>query len=297
MRTVLITGASGGIGSATTRRLDGLGWRVFAGVRGNQAAERLGMGANAVIPVELDICDARSIAHARAEVARHLEGKGLDALVNNAGLSVQGPVEMVPAKALRHQFDVNVIGHVEVTQAFLPMLRLAQGRVINVGGAAGRLALPMQGGLSASKAALDSLTDALRMELKFQGVLVCYIEPGALKTQFFQKAAASASRDRDQGSDETRQIYARAIKASTRALASSRTGPVEDGVNAIVKALTVKRPAARYLVGRDARLGLLLLRHFPHRLRDRVLMSNLRLTPETFGLAGAGPAKAREPEA
>jgi len=146
----------------------------------------------------------------------------------------------------------------------------------------------MYGALSASKAALDSLTDALRMELKYQGVQVSYIEPGGLQTDFFQKAARAARRDGYAGSAEKQRIYAKAIDASGRALAASKASPVEDAVVAIIKALTAKRPAPRYLVGWDARLGLRLLRHFPTGLRDRLLMSQR----EAFEMANAGPAHA-----
>jgi NAD(P)-dependent dehydrogenase (short-subunit alcohol dehydrogenase family) len=282
-KTVLITGASGDIGRALVRRLDELGgWRVLAAVRSLDAGEELARGSTAVVPVKLDICDDASVAAARDDVAGRLDGRGLDALVNNAGVSADGPLELVSIEALRRQFDVNVIGQVAVTQAFLPELRRARGRVINMGGAAGRLTVPMYGGLSASKAALDSLTNALRMELKYQGVRVSYVEPGALGTDFFQRSAEVARRDGQTGSPESQRIYEKAIEASAKAIAGSRTSPVDAAVGAIVKALSARRPAARYIVGIDARLGLMFLPRFPAGVRDRVLMANLKLGRKTF---------------
>lgn len=294
-KSVLITGASGGIGSAAVRSMETRGWRVFAGVRTLEAGEQLARSHPGVIPVELDVCEEDSVAMAREEVGRQLAGRGLDGLVNNAGCSVDGPVELLTLTALRQQLEVNVIGQITVTQAFLPMLRLAQGRIVNMGGAAGRMTLPMYGALSASKGALDSLTDALRMELKHQGVLVSYIEPGAVETRFFRTSAEAALRDGQAGTPEIQQIYAKAIEASARALADSRTSPVDHVVRAIVKALTSRRPAARYIVGTEAKVGLRVLLRLPVGVRDRVLMSSLGLARKAFDSdAGAESGRVRK---
>jgi len=142
-KTVLITGASGGIGSATVRRLDELGWRVFAGSRSPDAGAQVTDAVPGAIPIPLDVCDERSVAQARDAITGHVDGAGLDGLVNNAGASVDGPIELLPLVALRQQLELNVIGQIAVTQAFLPLIRQAQGRIVNIGGAAGRLALPM----------------------------------------------------------------------------------------------------------------------------------------------------------
>jgi NAD(P)-dependent dehydrogenase (short-subunit alcohol dehydrogenase family) len=282
-KSVLVTGASGGIGSAVVRELDDRGWHVFAGVRSVRAGEALARGRKSVVPVQLDICDEASVAAAAQELARRLGGAGLFGLVNNAGLSVDGPLELIPIRALREQFEVNVVGQIAVTQALLPLLRLARGRVVNVGGAAGRMTLPMFGALSASKAALDSLSNALRMELKHLGVDVSYVEPGGLQTRFFEKSAEAAVRNGFAGTPETQQIYAKAIEASKKALAASKAEPVDAAVRAVVTALTARRPAARYVVGHQAKMGLLVLPKMPARVRDRVLMAGLGLGPEVFG--------------
>jgi NAD(P)-dependent dehydrogenase (short-subunit alcohol dehydrogenase family) len=271
MKTVLVTGASGGLGTAIVDRLVGSGWQVFAGQR-NVAEARIG-GAR---PLELDISDEPSIGRVHHELRELLGGAGLDALVNNAGMSVDGPLELVSLQALREQFEVNLFGHIAVTQALLPLLREAHGRVINIGGAAGRMPLPFYGALSASKAALDAASDALRMELKYQGVHVAYVEPGALETPFFDTSAKAAE---ERGTDA---VYEAAVETARGKLAASRATPVEAAVRAVERALTSPRPRGRYRVGPEARFALPLLRKLPLRARDRLVMSSLGLGPGAF---------------
>jgi NAD(P)-dependent dehydrogenase (short-subunit alcohol dehydrogenase family) len=280
-KSVLITGASGGIGSVTARRLDELGWRVFAGVRQREAGKSLARGGKAIRAVELEITDEGSVAAAKHEIEQTLGGSGLDALVNNAGIIVQGPTELVPLDAWRRQFEVNVIGQIAVTQAFLPALRTAQGRVVNIGAASGLVTVPMFGPISASKTALESLTDALRMELKHQGVAVSIIDPGAMETEIFAKAAAAGAEDGFAGTPEAQRVYAGAIESFEHAVSGQKFGAPDTVAKVIVKALTDRRPAPRYVAGRDAR-QVAMLRHLPTRLRDRLLMSTLGLKREVF---------------
>jgi NAD(P)-dependent dehydrogenase (short-subunit alcohol dehydrogenase family) len=261
---------------------------VFAGVRSLDAGGALAAGRRRVTPVRLDICDEDSIALAADQVTTALAGRGLDGLVNNAGLVVLGPLELVPPQALRRQFEVNVLGQIAVTRAFLPLLRTAGGRVVNVTGAAGRVTVPMLGPISASKAALESLTDALRMELQHQGVKVSAVAPGLLRTELHQKAHEARERDGYAGDTETWRIYARAIEASDAVLMGAREAPVAIAVDAIVRALTARHPATRYVVGRDGR-QLVALRYLPDRLRDRVLMWNRRLGRKLFAAAAERP--------
>jgi len=280
-KSVVVTGASGGLGSATVARLSELGWQVFAGVRAAQAGARLAQGRANVTPLQLDICDEDSVVEARDRVAGQLEGRGLDGLVNNAGLVVQGPIELLPRHALKRQFDVNVIGQIAVTQAFLPLLRAGRGRVVNVSGAAGRVAVPMLGAISASKAALESLSDALRMELKHQGVQVSVVAPGLLRTRLHEKSTEAAHRDGYAGSPESQRIYEVAIRHLENSLRNAKEAPVDIAVTTIIRALTSRRPAARYVVGRDAK-QLLLLKSLPDPMRDRLLLWNRGLTRELF---------------
>ena len=279
-KTVLVTGATGGVGRVLVSRLDELGWRVFASARSLEAGEQLVRDARAITPIRLDVCDQDSIAEAREEVARELGGQALGGLVNNAGIVVLGPVELIPLQALRRQLEVNVLGPIAVTQAFLPLLRAGGGRVVNVSGASGQISVPMLSG-SGSKAALEAFSDALRMELKHQGVAVSVVVPGDMETDLFRKANDARRRDGYAGSPETQRIYARAIEAADRAVAGSKRASVDGTVASVVKALTARRPAARYFVGRDARAARV-LRNLPTGLRDRLLLRNRGLKPGLF---------------
>jgi NAD(P)-dependent dehydrogenase (short-subunit alcohol dehydrogenase family) len=284
-KNVVITGANGGVGSALTKRLGEMGWHVFAAVRSESAIEALEPGEH-VTPVRLDVTDADSIRAAAQVVSERAGRDGLAGLVNNAGTIVQGPLELVPVHALRRQFEVNVIGQLAVTQAYLPLLRRAGGTIVNMGAATGRVTVPMLGPISASKTALESLTDALRMELKHQGVAVTIIEPGAMETAIFDKSAADGAADGYAGTLETQRLYAKALQAAGEMMANQKTSPVDGVVDTIVKALTSDRPEARYVVGRDAG-QLVMLRRFPQGLRDRLLMNTVGLKPEAFELNGA----------
>lgn len=279
-KSVLVTGATGGVGRALVSRLDELGWCVFAGVRSLEAGEQLARDARAVTPIRLDVCDQDSIAAAQEQVAREIGGQGLGGLVNNAAIVVLGPLELIPLHALRRQLEVNVLGPIAVTQAFMPLLRAGSGRVVNVSGGTGQVSVPMLSG-SGSKAALEALSDALRMELKHQGVPVSVIVPGDMQTDLFQKAYEARQRDGYAGSAETQQIYARAIEAADMTTAGSKKAPVDGVVATVVKALTARRPSARYFVGRDARAAMV-LRHLPTGLRDRIMLRYRGLEPALF---------------
>jgi NAD(P)-dependent dehydrogenase (short-subunit alcohol dehydrogenase family) len=283
---VLITGASGGVGTALTQALDDAGWRVFAGVRSPEAAAAVEAVGGDVTAVQLEITDEESIRRAAANVAGQVGERGLTGLVNNAGTIVQGPLELVPIHALRRQFEVNVIGQMAVTQAFLPLLREGEGTLVNMGAATGRVTVPMLGAISASKTALESLTDALRMELKHQGVGVTIVEPGAMETAIFDKAAASGAADGYAGSEATRRLYAQALETVAEVTANQRTSPVDGVVKTVVRALSSGNPDPRYVVGRDAG-QLVMLRRFPQGLRDRLLMNTMGLRREAFQTNGA----------
>jgi NAD(P)-dependent dehydrogenase (short-subunit alcohol dehydrogenase family) len=280
----LITGASGGIGRALVPALAAAGWTVFAGVRERTAGAALERSGAGVTAVELDITDERSVGEAARTVAAKLGGEGLGGLVNNAGIIVQGPLELVPLHALRRSFEVNVIGQMAVTQAFLPFLRRSGGTIVNISAPTGRVTIPMLGPLSASKTALESLSDALRMELRHQGVNVAVIEPGGLQTPIFEKAASAAAADGFAGDPETQRYYGDALAAMDKALERSTAAgkPVDGVVKAIVKTLEASSPAARRAVGSDAR-AVMVLRRLPEGVRDRVLMRTFGLGSSVFG--------------
>src|SRR5262245_27461228 len=166
MKTILVSGASKGIGEACALQLAGQGHLVFAGVRKQQDADRLqSRGGERIVPLTLDVTSETDIRAAAVEMENRLEGRGLAGVVNNAGIAIACPLEFLPIAELRRQLEVNVVGQLAVTQAMLPLLRRATGRIVNIGSIAGRSALPMTGAYSASKYALEALTDSLRVEL------------------------------------------------------------------------------------------------------------------------------------
>lgn len=280
MPSALITGASTGIGRATALRLAAAGWRVFAGVRDPEAGERLRgeAGDGGVIPLTLDVTDAEQIERARVRVAQETgegggaqEGAGLDALVNNAGIGVGGPLELLSPEDLRRQFEVNVFGQVAVTRALLPSLRAARGRIVLLSSIGGLVSVPFNGPYAASKHAIEALGDALRGELHSSGIHVCLVEPGSVKTPIWGKARETASALAVP--PELQREYGRVPGAFAKVLADSeRRGVSPEHVAATIeRALTARRPRARYLVGRDARGMLLAHALLPTRVFDRVL--------------------------
>jgi NAD(P)-dependent dehydrogenase (short-subunit alcohol dehydrogenase family) len=266
--TVLVTGASSGIGEATALHLAELGFEPVAAVRKDEDAERLGVSG--LRTVKLDVTDAQSIAAAREE----LGGGPLAGLVNNAGIAVAAPIEFLPLDQLRHQLEINLIGQVAVTQAFLPALRAGRGRIVNVSSIGGRMALPLVGAYNASKFGLEGISDALRRELRDQGVDVIVIEPGGVKTPIWRKGDELASELTGDMPPEAERLYGRLIEALRRQTAkiSQETGiEPREVAEAIGRALTASRPRARYLVGRDAKARAVAARVLPDRLIDRAV--------------------------
>ena len=263
-RTVVVTGSSSGIGLASARRLAGAGWRVYGGVRSREDADAL--SELGVTPLELDVTDAEQVAAAAAAV-----GPSLDGLVANAGIAVAAPLELVPLDELRRQLEVNVVGQVAIVQALLPALRSAQGRLVLMGSVGGRSALPFLGPYAASKHALEAVADSLRLELRPWGVAVAIVEPASIRTGIWEKGAARAEELTRSLAPESASLYAGPVERF-RAVALAR-GPGEDPdrvARVVEQALTVRRPKARYLVGRDAHLRAWLER-LPTPLRDRLL--------------------------
>ena len=266
--TVLVTGASTGIGEASVLHLRELGFDPVAGVRRDEDAARLeGQG---VRTVRLDVTDRAQITAAREAVG----GGALAGLVNNAGVAVAAPLEFLPLDQLRRQLEVNVIGQVAVTQAFLPALRLAGGRIVNVSSIGGRVALPLLSPYSASKFALEGVSDSLRRELRPHGVDVIVIEPGGIKTPIWKKGNELASEMMARMPPEAERLYGHLIeplrRESTR-IAEERGLPPEAVAEVIGSALTARRPRTRYLVGRDAKSRALVARVLPDRALDALI--------------------------
>jgi NAD(P)-dependent dehydrogenase (short-subunit alcohol dehydrogenase family) len=258
----LVTGASTGIGRACATHLASLGFEVLAGVRRPEDAPP-GLEALA-----LDVTSAADVAAAAERV-----GERLDALVNNAGIAVNGPIETLPVDDWRRQFEVNVIGQVAVTRALLPALLNARGRVVNISSISGRNALPLVGPYAASKFALEAINDTLRREVGPQGVKVACVEPGIIATPVWAKSRATGESVVDAMPAETRRRYETLISAM-RAFAErgEREGlPPEAVAEVVGHAVTARRPRTRYVVGREARVRVALGRLLPDRAMDALI--------------------------
>ncbi|HEV7584684.1 MAG TPA: SDR family NAD(P)-dependent oxidoreductase [Solirubrobacteraceae bacterium] len=279
MAVALITGASTGIGRATALRLGRAGWTVLAGVReiaaGEQLAQEPGTDGR-VIPVALEVTDSDQVAQAAERVRQLAAGStstpgGLDALVNNAGIGVGGPLELVAPEDMRRQFEVNVLAQVAVTQAMLPALRRTRGRIIFVSSIGGRVATPFVAPYAASKHAVEALADGLRIELATSHVQVALVEPGSVATPIWEKGRAEA--ERVTIPDDLQAEYGHVPAAMDKILEeTARRGIPPDAVaETIERALSAPRMRARYLVGRDAKAMLMLKRALPDHVFDRVL--------------------------
>ncbi len=274
----LITGASTGIGRATALRLAASGWTVLAGVRDPAAGERLMADAGSsgrVVALALEVTDAAQVQAAAAAVEEQAardgapSRSGLDALVNNAGMGVGGPLELVSQEDLRRQFDVNVLAQVAVTQALLPALRRAGGRIVFVSSIGGRVAMPFTAPYAASKHAIEAFGDSLRVELRTSGVRVALVEPGSVATPIWDKSRAEA--ERVVVPPELQEVYGHVAAAMDKVLedTAKRGIPPERVAETIERALTAPRMRARYVVGTDAKAMLLIRRLLPDLVWDR----------------------------
>ena len=272
--TVVVTGASTGIGAACALDCVSRGMTVFAGVRDPRAGEALvAKAGSSLVPILLDVTDEPSIARSVELVQQVVGEAGLGGLVNNAGIVVGSPLEVIPLSQLRTQLEVNVIGQIAVTQAFLPLLRLGQGRIVNMGSIAGRGTIPLLGPYSASKYALEALTDALRMELQPWGIHVSIIEPGAIATPIWEKSGKSAEELEALASKEAKALYGDAVSRVREAVAKSAERAISPDavVRAVHHALTAACPKTRYLVGNDAKLRAWMVKWLPDRMQDFLL--------------------------
>jgi short-subunit dehydrogenase len=272
---VIVTGASTGIGAATARELARRGFHVLAGVRRDRAAEEIrGRG---VEPLILDITKPDHIRALATRVNDDPQRRQLRAVVNNAGMGVNVPIETFAIAEWRKLFEVNLFGHVAVTQAVLPALIRSKGRVVNISSVGGRVAMATYGPYAATKFALEAVSDSLRRELAATGVQVAVVEPGAVSTEMPGRAIAGANDLAAAMTPEQLQRYGglvRAINAQTAAHTASCL-PAEAVATVIAKAVTARRPRTRYTVGREAAL-IRFTRFLPDRALDRALAAALR---------------------
>lgn len=281
-KSVLITGSSSGIGEASALLMARDGFRVFAGVRKPEDGERLRQKAGRnITSVILDVTDAASIAAARAQVQDQI-GPGLDGLVNVAGIGVTGPMEYASAEEMHRVFEINVFGQIAVIQAFLPMIREARGRIVNISSVGAHIAIPFGGLLSASKSAFGSLSDALRLELRPFGIRVCVIEPGAIATPAVEKTLGDVEGVIARLPPEASSRYGQMLRSfNKRAYAREKKGsPPTVVAKAIHHALTARVPKIRYVVGKDALPLTILPRLLSDTLLDALRARIFSLPPE-----------------
>ena len=273
---VVVSGASTGIGEATAHALAALGYHVLAGVRTDLAADAI--RADGVEPVMLDITRPTHIAALLERIAGDPEARPLRALINNAGIEINAPVEVLPLDLWREQFEVNLFGHIAVIQALLPHLRESRGRIVNISSVGGAAALPIYGAYAATKFAFEAASDALRREVTAQGVQVVVIQPGGVKTVMADRSGAiSLDLARKMNPEHTR-LYGELIESAVasqtafleRALPAARAGAK------VAKIATAAHPRTRYTLGLDAAFVIPLARLLPGRLMDRVLAPTRR---------------------
>lgn len=268
-RTVLVTGASSGIGQATALRLAGAGWRVYAGVR------RPGSGPSApgITEVILDVTDPESVSAAAAGLP------GLDALVNNAGFGQAFPVEHVSLHDLRALFEVNVFGVVAVTQAFLPLLRRSRGRIVNISSIGAVITPPFAGALAATKRAVESLSEALRMELRPAGIHVVCVRPASIHTPAADALAADPEALVAKLPPEGREHYGDLLRHFLKEMQESEDAgsPPDVVAQTVQNALEAAEPHPTYQVGKGASVLDFLGRWVPEEMRDTLLLKKLGL--------------------
>jgi NAD(P)-dependent dehydrogenase (short-subunit alcohol dehydrogenase family) len=267
--SVLVTGASRGIGRSIVTALAAHGWTVIAGVRNEQhAAAITAVDPQRISAVIVDVTDAEQIAALDSSLPERL-----DAVVNNAGVVVGGPIETVSPSELRRQFEVNVIGQLAVTQAALPRLRRTRGRVVFISSVNGKLAFPLIGAYCASKFAIEAAADTLRMELRPWNIAVIVIEPAQTDTDIWRTADGLVDDATAAMTAEQRGLYARHMTGLKKSIPLSQrlAGPPEKVAAVVEAALSARRPRARYVVGVGPTLQLALMSKLPVGARDWLL--------------------------
>lgn len=272
-KTAMITGCSSGIGAATARYLRDRGWTVIPTAR--KADDLEALAADGFQPVELDVADTASVQRAVREANDRLNGR-IGALVNNAGFAQAGALEDVTRESLRYQFEVNVFGMQELTNLVVPQMRAqGNGRIVNISSIFGLITSPMLGSYCATKYAMESLSDALRLELRSSGIAVVLVEPGPIISAFRKNAATQAEKSLDVGQSRYGSLYAHQIERRKNRKREKRPDlfnrPPEDVAKRILHALESPRPKRRYRVTIPAHFGAFMRRAAPTALLDYLL--------------------------
>jgi NAD(P)-dependent dehydrogenase (short-subunit alcohol dehydrogenase family) len=269
MPAALVTGAARGIGRAIAIHLAATGWDVIAGVRTPEdGAAGRAADPRRISSVLLDVTDLEQVAALDDSLPDRL-----DAVVNNAGVVVGGPMETVSAAELRRQLEVNVVGQLAVTQAVLPRLRRSRGRVVFISSVNGRISFPLLGPYSASKFAIEAAADALRMELRPWHIAVVVVEPAQTDTEMWRTAEALADDAAAAMSSEQRGLYGRHLIGLKKSIPMMQrlAGPPEKVAAVVTEALTARRPRARYVVGVGPKLQVAVVTRLPAAVRDPLL--------------------------
>jgi NAD(P)-dependent dehydrogenase (short-subunit alcohol dehydrogenase family) len=278
---VVVTGASTGIGAATVKELAHRGFHVLAGVRREVDVVALrDLGVQGIEPLILDITVESDITAIADRVADDPRNRPLRALVNNAGIAINAPVETLPIAQWRQQFEVNLFGHIAMTQALLPALLNSSGTVVNISSVGGKVVLPTYGAYAGSKFALEAVSDALRREVGTAGVKVVVVEPGAVKTEIAERGIATSQELSASMSAVQLARYGDVMDAVTiQARSFNETGVSAEAAAAVIaKAATASRPRTRYTIGRDAAILLRVSRF----VSDRTLDNIVRLQVQRF---------------
>ena len=285
-RSVMITGASSGIGRACALWLDRAGWQVFATVRKEADGFRLTNDASPRLrTILLDVTDPDQIDAAARTVREHVGGDGLHALVNNAGIAAGGLVEYLDPEELRRVFETNTIAPLSVSRRLIPLLRRARGRIVMISSIAGFSSTPLLSPYCASKFALEALTDGMRLELKPWGIEVVSVQPGAIKTEIWNKARAYVDGELRKYPPNAFEKYGPLLDRMAESLDKPKGVGADEVARTVETALTVAKPKARYLVGRDALIRSW-IENLPTSLRDRLILSRM----PKYGKQIPGPA-------
>ena len=277
---VVVTGASTGIGRATALLLDARGYRVFAGVRKDADARELSKdGSDRLTPVMLDVTDAEQIESARERVGEAVADQGLAGLVNNAGVGGGGPVEFMELDELRGTLEINLIGQVAVTQAFIPLIRKAKGTIVFIASIGGRVASPFMSPYNTSKFAIEAIGESLRHELRPWAIDVVVVEPGSIDTEIWVKGNEQVRERLEEIPEDARRLYGRQLARFAEVLneTASRGIPPEKVAEVVHKAIASDNPRHRYLVGTDAKIGARLKGTLPDRTFSKLAARQMKM--------------------
>ncbi|MEV0093873.1 SDR family NAD(P)-dependent oxidoreductase [Streptomyces sp. NPDC050738] len=273
---IVVSGASTGIGAATAHELASMGYHVLAGVRTESEGDAI--RADGIEPITLDITVPGHIEALTERIANDPERRALRALINNAGIEVNAPLEVLPLELWREQFEVNLFGHIAVIQKLLPFLRQSRGRIVNISSVGGVAALPIFSAYAGTKFALEAASDALRREVKAQGVQVVVVQPGGVKTEMAAHSGDISLELADKMSSEHQRLYGDLVTSTVASNTAflKRAGPAAKAGAKIAKVATTARPRTRYTLGMDAAFIIPIARILPDRLMDRVLSASHR---------------------